>query len=102
MEIEPEAETAWIAAQTDLDPEVVATVLAFELEHLATLGLALPPVGYRFRWYDRDVDSLPEREVAVDTRVMATECERLTGVLEADVHRIFEAELRFLESRGLA
>ena len=99
--LDDDEQVAWIVERTGLDPADVATVLAVELEYMATLGIAQPPLDYEFRYYARDPDSLPEPASVVDTKVVAADCEHLAGVSFDVAHAVLYAEFEYLDQRGL-
>ena len=97
--IDPDVQAGWVAEQTGLDIGTVRTVLDLELEYMAGVGIAIPPLDYQFRFYHAgELDDVPR---CVDTLWLARDVERITGIAQAIAHRVFEAELRFLQRYGL-
>lgn len=99
--VDSEIEAAWIAEHCDLEASDVTTVLAVELEFMAGVGIAVPPLGYRFAWYKPE-ELASEPPGQVDTQRIARDVEHLAGIPASVADRVFEAESEFLRLRGLA
>ena len=102
MMIFGDEQVEWIALETGHDIDIVRTVLALELEYMAMVGIATPPLDYQFQYYERDPDWLPDPISYLDTFMVARDCQRLAGIAESVAHDIFLAELTLLEEMGLA
>jgi hypothetical protein len=91
---------AWTAEHADVDEAVASAVLEVEFEYMVAVGIVQDASGYEFRYYDpAELVSAPQE---VDTLRIARDAQRLAHVPEALAHRVLEAELQFLEMRGIA
>jgi hypothetical protein len=103
--IDPNGCAAWVAEHANVDFASAATVLAVEFEYMLATGIAVgDPPGteqlFEFRHYDPA--ELAGEPPVVDTLRIAQDAERLADVPEEIGHRVLEAELHYLEMRGLA
>lgn len=81
-------------------PTAVRDVLDLYDEHLMVKGIAEVPSGYRWRFYDPD-DPRVVRDHVVDAEVVTADAVRLLDVDGPTVDRILDAELAYLEAKGL-
>lgn len=90
----------FVQRRTALAPEVVRTVLDLYDERLAAAGV-LEHEGRDFRYYDAQTVAEIADEV-VDPDQVAADAQRLAGVGRAQAASVLDAELAYLEAKGLA
>lgn len=97
--VDEDGQAAWIAEHCDLPLRGVALVLGIENEYLVAAGIAIPPAGYEFQYYDPNE---VEDTNVVEGDVIVRDVERFVGLAPEFTERVLKGELRFLEMRGLA
>lgn len=100
MLIDPEEEVDFIVGFTGIGADIVRTALAFEMEYLATIGIAEAPPDYEFEFYPPPTGPPPSFPVA-DMDVPAADCARLTGIDAAIAHAVYAAEVAYFEAQGM-
>ena len=98
-ELDAAEQAAWISEETSLSRDVVDQVLELEFEYLVGVGIAQVP-DHQFRYYSPD--ELESSGDVVDVERLARDAERLLGIPPETALQVFEAEHRFLQSKGLA
>ncbi len=85
-------------AMTSLEPHVIAGVLDLHDEYLIAVGLMQSP-DHTFVHYDPETFESPPG--IIDEGQLAADAYRFLGISEADALQVLEAELSYLQAKGL-
>ncbi len=85
-------------AMTSLEPHVIAGVLDLHDEYLIAAGIMQVP-DHTFVHYDPETFESPPG--IVDESQLAADAYRFLGISEADATQVLEAELSYLQAKGL-
>jgi hypothetical protein len=107
--VHPTGLVAWIGERhPDIGCETIATVLEIEFEYMIATGICAPDGDsdfderrdFVYRYYKPD--ELADASPIVDTLRLARDAERLRGVPRSVAQTVLDAEVEFMELRGLA
>jgi hypothetical protein len=103
--VDPDGIEFWIAEHLAIDRRTVAAVLKVEFEYMIGIGIARPErpddVDYQFEFYD-PVDLLREPPRYVDCERISEDVEGFLGIAAELANCVLNAELEYLQMRGLA